>query len=230
MSLSRLKKADDRTKYTIFGYCRQCSNQLSLNLPMMIQYLVLLHYWIYETFSKYGDNIVVNKEKNIIKGCNGIESTIYNTIYGNNVIEINDKSIKCYKWIFKILSTQRDDLMCDYPISIGIDSSNKKYTNQDFSDKYINKHLFYAIGTDGYKYTRNGSFDIMADSYNGNQIELRLNMEYTTLSVKWGNNEPVSFSRIDFTDDKQYNLAISMPVSHQNQIQLINFTVSHWST
>ena len=148
MALSCLKNADEKTKNIIFGYSRQQQSELKLNIPMMIQYLFLMYYWIQEKFTKHGKLIEMDASckriSSYIASSKRMDFDLYNTAYGNNVININDVSISMYKWRFKVISRP----VCE-PIRIGIDSSlnSEKKIDYDFTDMYTwsDDDQFYAI-------------------------------------------------------------------------------------
>ena len=62
-----------------------------MNLPIMIQYLFMAYYWIQEKFTIHEDEIEIN-ESGTIAGRIRTE-TGFQTVYGNNVININDESV-----------------------------------------------------------------------------------------------------------------------------------------
>ena len=106
----------------------------------------MIYYWIEETLTDHGDDLIVDKINKIItrKHKNGF---MYNTCYSNNVIDINDTSIIQYKWTFTISTHQRS-------ICIGIDLSNNKDINSDFGCD-MNKNAFYCTGSNHLRYNYN---------------------------------------------------------------------------
>ena len=63
----------------------------------------------------------------------GLDEFSYNTVYGNDVVDIRDTSITMYKWTFKIISCYNYRM----PTCIGLDRSidNHKRINADFAEK-----------------------------------------------------------------------------------------------
>ena len=59
MSLSKIQDVDTRTKAIIFGYSRRYETQFKMNIPVMIQYIIIGYYWIYDKFTIYGDNMTL---------------------------------------------------------------------------------------------------------------------------------------------------------------------------
>ena len=95
MSLTKLKAIDDKTKSKIYGYSRKMQKQLSISIPIMLQNIIMLYYWIQEKFTDHGDATKLDGTYLIAIGPKGFGP--YNTVYGNNVININDTSIKSYE-------------------------------------------------------------------------------------------------------------------------------------
>ena len=87
MSAPKMKDIDNETQLKIFGYSRETETELLIRIPTMIQYLVMLYYWINEKFTDHG-SFMMNYE--------------WNTVHGNNVINTKDESIKKYSWTFRI--------------------------------------------------------------------------------------------------------------------------------
>ena len=57
MSVTKLKSVDNKTKLKIFGFSRKSEKELSISIPIMIQYLVMAYYWVNEHFTKHGERI-----------------------------------------------------------------------------------------------------------------------------------------------------------------------------
>eukprot|EP01084_Bolivina_argentea_P276397 471607_1 len=121
MSLSVLKNADSKIKMLIFGYTRELQSEFDLNIPIMIQYICMAHYWIKEQFAIHGTNIALdqtNKNAHARKQPSSLHQYWYQTVYGNNVINAKDTAIIKYEWSFRYINTNT------FAIYIGIDSSN----------------------------------------------------------------------------------------------------------
>ena len=239
MSLTKLKLVDNNTKFCIFGYARETESSLSITVPMLIQYLIILYYWIGEKFTTHGDGIKVDKTKKIA-WYNDTFGTSYNTVYGNYVIDINDTSIIRYEWTFKIISTLDIDL---HPMCIGIDSSNNKFINDDFSN-FKNNHPYYGIGSNGYSYyhglrdkyicgkpvsdsDRVEFGDVVFDNWReGDIVKMTLHIKSKRLNL-WTPCHMLKFGKnIDFSDARKYNIAIAMLRGSDEplrKIQLVKF-------
>ena len=218
MSLAKLKRVDNNIKSCIFGYTRETESSLSITVPMLIQYLIILYYWIEEKFTAHGSKINVDKTNKIA----WYDDTAgkYNTVYGNYAIDINDTSIVRYKWTFKIISTYPID---DWPIVIGIDSSNNKFINNDFASNKINDSIYRAIGSNSYSY--NHGFNdkpvdernriqfksVVYDNWrNGDLVEMVFNVKTNRLDLKTPSQWLRFAKNIDFSDGRKYNLAVTM--------------------
>ena len=103
MSLTKIKSVDNETKLEIFGYSRRQEKQLSIVIPIMIQYIIMFYYWINERFTVHGKAIKLqNNGKVAMRLWEEEDEELFNTVYGNNVINFDDKSIKKYEWTFEI--------------------------------------------------------------------------------------------------------------------------------
>ena len=94
-------------------------------------------------------------------------------------------------------------------IWIGIDSSDQKYIDRDFTD-CGNQHPFYSWGP-GTKYSQNGeeSHYGFAGDLGGLQIVMEINTKEKSFKISLdGTYEPIVFDEIDFDDDRLYKLAI----------------------
>ena len=100
MSLVKARQVDFGSKSVVLGCIRQFETANgSLVIPIMIQYIILLYYWINEKFTIHGDDTTIQDHGTMAKAI----IYRYNTVYGNNkVINLNDSSIRFYKWTFKI--------------------------------------------------------------------------------------------------------------------------------
>ena len=99
MSLTKVcKQIDSKTKYKITGQVRTYEHESAINIPMLIQYLIMAYYWINEKFTVYGNNLALDENANcILYRGNDEDDGTFNTVYGNDVIDFNDKSITKYK-------------------------------------------------------------------------------------------------------------------------------------
>ena len=236
MSLAKVKAVDDRTKSITFGYCRKRMKELSIDIPVMIQYVILLYYWIEEKFKFHGDCIKIahpNRLSTDISKINNENNESYNAIYGNNVIDINDTSIVKYIWSIKY------EKQSAWAIRFGIDSEKdyKQYLHRSFTDDYFpsrstSDKLVYAFSTAGYTFTtknrwqESNAYGELGDANKGDihTIELILNVQDRKLSVNcMGRLETVG-ENIDL-ENNRFNFAVSMSLSkeHSDIVELVDF-------
>ena len=65
----RWKKADNKTKLSVFGYIRQIERDLKgWNIPTSVQCYCVSYYFSSDYFTEHGDNIKINKNGNIAEG------------------------------------------------------------------------------------------------------------------------------------------------------------------
>ena len=226
-SLTKLKQADTRSKDAVFGYSRLCSNELLINIPMMVQYLFLAYYWIYDKFTIHGDGLIVASENyNLIRNVSRSSALIWNTVYGRQgVINYNDTSIIKYEWIFRFKKT--DDPL----ILFGFDSSNGECINEDFSDNSINKEQFIVVGDDGNTYC---SAPMICKSLTKSMRQLHVKGEgivHIILDIQRkmalcafdGSEQEHEFGENIPIDKHQFSIAIAIPTRKQTEVDLLDF-------
>ena len=129
-----------RTQYLIFGYINELSEKLKLiNIPLDIIRTCLQFYHLRDYFTIHGDRILVNKCKNIANGTN-IEETAANTVYGHEIIDLDDETIEKYIWRLHVY-----ELICHDGFYIGICDINKLQPNKGqlsyrWNSIYFNMH------------------------------------------------------------------------------------------
>lgn len=227
--LKKLKMANQRSKDTVFGYSRLCSNEESITIPMMIQYLFLAYYWIYDKFRVYGKGLALdhnnyNKVTNLCRS----RTLIWNTVYGKQgIINYNDTSIIKYEWIFSFEKT-------DNPLILfGFDSSNDKCINADFSDNSVNKAQFIAIGDDGNTYCSapmicKSLTSSMRELYERGKgiIHIILDVERKmTLCTFDGDNGEYEFGENIPIDKHDFCVAIAIPTRKKIEVELLDFRI-----
>eukprot|EP01084_Bolivina_argentea_P276399 471609_1 len=232
MSLSVLKNADSKIKMLIFGYTREVQSELELNIPIMIQYIFMAHYWIKEQFAIHGRDIALDKTNKNAHVKKQLQSPSlvrdqFQTVYGNNVINAKDTAIIKYEWSFRYINTNT------FAIYIGIDSSNDTTTEDDFSDPGCNKHKFYALGSSGKLYSydeeigRNFYHGNISYYYNRGDIivmTLEIKDNYGELIIRNNSDGTIIGEHINLENDK-YNMAVAMVTNGKVEIELIGFTV-----
>ena len=213
-----IKSIPQSIKDIIFGYLRnnqqilfKSKNNPYYNIPQLVAFIILSFYQNVEYFSEHGQSIKLNKKTNTISH----EGKEYGTAYGN--ININGEINALYIWTIKILL----DRKCIY---IGLDSSNKKFINDDFSDYATNNNDFYAF-CDGYIYNQ----QILEDEYselsvkNNDIIKMELNTKDKTLKYYINDKDQgIAFKNIAFKN-KIFNLAIGFLSRSTESVQLIDF-------
>ena len=238
MSISRVKNIDNESKFLVSGFVRE--SKINNTIPIMIEYLIMIYYWIEEKFTISGDGITLDETQKIAKTKNNFYGT-YNTIYCNNVIDLNDTSIIKYEWTFKIINTA--DLITYWPyknpIIIGIDSSknNKYFINNNFGQINVNRNKFYSITSNG-TICNNSNYQFCAiqyhelyDIWNNNDI-IKIIFDVKQKSIFYQrNNQKIKIFGTNVYGQKsdiKYNLAISMAKSTNEpnkEIKIIKFKV-----
>ena len=98
--------------------------------------------------------MTLNATKNIIT--KSLMQRNWNTAYGNIWIDPNEKSVSEYRWDIKLYRKH----FVDFYINIGIDASDKKFTDKNFGFGFTDTDsMYYSYRTDGYieSGNRNGS-------------------------------------------------------------------------
>ena len=222
MSLRKAKQIDIKTRIKICGYLRKQEYNLSISIPVMIQYVVMVYYWINEKFAKHGDNITLRSNGKIAR-CSYPWIIKYNTVYGNNVIDIQDRSIVSYKWTFKL------NLISAVPpaICIGLDSTDKN-ANTDFARGHSS---FYSVGTNGCLYNDDiDPLQICKHMEQGDYLKmyLRIDNDVGALSFQVNDGLDVVIGTDIWLRDYNYNMAISIPLrSMYQEIELVEFEIVH---
>ena len=115
----KLGDIDDKTKLKICGFIRNYEKEYTITIPEIIQFVIMLYYWIHEKFVMHGQGIILDKNSNIATRTPSKTKPAYSSIYGN-VIDFNDTSITIYKWRFRLNCVSSNSTN---PISIGIDAT-----------------------------------------------------------------------------------------------------------
>ena len=97
-SLKKLKQIDNITRYKVLGYAREHEREQSIVIPIMIQYVIMMYYWIHEKFTNCGDALELNGNSKMVAPSKTSDKEGWNSVHGNNIINFNDKSITRYKW------------------------------------------------------------------------------------------------------------------------------------
>ena len=97
-SVKKLESVDNKTKCKIFGFAHNMESELSITIPIMIQYIIMTYYWINEKFTEHGGFLELNSNGTIAKTVSFASKPRLgryglNTVYGNNVIDFEDTSV-----------------------------------------------------------------------------------------------------------------------------------------
>ena len=251
MSLLRFKKANEKTKHIIHGYSREHQNKSSISLPMTIQYLFLAYYWIQEKFAKYEQPIELYQNNTRADVDSSLEQDEpHSTVYGNHVIDINDTSIKIYKWRFRIIGIGReipgklanDGKEMHSCISIGIDSSGDSVIEDDLpyghNAFHTSENKIYGIDSNWCILTEhkwNWQRELIKEFgrwKDDDIIEIILNVQTKEMSVsieRDGKDKATKMIAKDISfDNIQYNLAVSFQWEYEEDllsIELADFDI-----
>ena len=214
-SLKKLKAANKKFKYTIFGYIHKHEQIQSITIPLLINYICLNYYLLNEKFTKHGEQIELNPFYNTIK----LKNCTNNTAYGDLIINDTDESVNEYQWHFKA------DLLGW--IGVGIDSSNKQYINDDFTNPDVNKSLFYAcilnpIRKEAYLYNTYGLGNSKLNIEFFEHFKMILNQKNKKLKFEFNDEKlTIYHPNINF-NNIQYHMAIALSQS-QGFVKLTKF-------
>ena len=203
-AMKALNDVSQSTRDTVFGYIRKHQKLLDEDkiIAPLIYNLCLLFFYIKEYWAAY-DKVLfkVNQQKDTFTNMGNGKGTVY----GNICI---DSQIECiYKWKFKILVNTET-----YGIYFGIDSSNKKFLDDDFSYfRADNQSKCYSYG-DGTVYT-SGKLTKYGDEtldgfLNVETVQIELNTKDRTIKYIVDDiDQGIAFKNIDIT--LKYHIAIT---------------------
>ena len=195
------------------GFIRELQKSVDPNhvTPLQIQYCCLDYYLLREYFTKYGDNLKINENMDKITPTH----FIYNSAYGNILIDPENKYIEEYKWDFKVSGN------CAY---IGIDSSDKQHTNNRFTDQLINDCDFYGYCLDCFfEWQSDKEFKMLSYGYpiKGDTVSMMVNVKNGTMKYyRDGDNLGKVETKIPLS--KKYHLAVSI-YTLGDFVQIIDF-------
>ena len=134
INLSKNKKCERSTKYTVFGYIREYEDTLKYNVPLLINNLILCYFNDVDSWNKkyVGNNInIIDQKKQITKTDGSVaefeNAYLMNVIFGG-----------VYKWTFKFV-----DILSG-SIDIGIWKINKLQPIM-IDDLSKNKNISYLL-------------------------------------------------------------------------------------
>ena len=121
--------ADKLTKYTIFGYLRECK---ALDVPKMISYLIMAYFAVVEYFDKCDENVIkISDDKSTITNIKSLQFGKRSIVFCHQLIKKDTTSI----WEFKINKLFGSSVM---KFGVGCSNLNEHELNFIFrSDFYI---------------------------------------------------------------------------------------------
>lgn len=220
MAFKLLRKIDQRTKYSVYGWIRDKEKILKLgNVPSMIKSICILYFRKEEIFD-------VISYKGIQLSENGKSITAKSDIDGpdnNNygAMEIESESNTFYKWEFKVTGNK-----CDW---IGFGISSKQIPN-DFHEKDF-KCIYYIIRNDAGKlrrssHRRRSCYDSYSDTSfkTGDLISLHLNLKKRKMELMVnGKQRGIAFTNIETSQDIAYRMFVSLNKSDVT-VEIMDFT------
>ena len=220
---SSMSKCD--SECLVFGFVAEIESELLSKcvIPRSLRELCFKYYYICEYFAKHGKYIILNEIRDIAWRQKGSDQ--HSTIYGHQITDPSDKSIKSYKWTLKLLGFENKN-----GFFMGIDSSNEEYLENHFTSWYYNKHAFYAFTVTKYK-RRNGYGSKKANHliFQVNDIVcLELNVKNKTFSIII--NDDLDNSAIHENvaiENVTYRLAITLTFAH-HKVQLIKYETENY--
>eukprot|EP01084_Bolivina_argentea_P260410 439746_1 len=224
--LKQIKEVDSSTTLLVSGYLRQWmpNNVNDTDLPSIVVYLCILHYAHFEYFTAYSrSNTSITVKSNIfecdtvvMKECKSWAKKPL-SVYGKVAVCPSRASIS-YVWTIKIIRHQL--------LYIGIDSSNKRYTEQLWTQDNlrVGNEPYYSYISSSYKESHqlnSGNADAQDRQYgsgrrkDGDIIKMKLfvNSDKTSQLTVYvnGKDQGIMFQNIDFSNNKiQYHMAIGL--------------------
>jgi len=219
----------------VLGYVREQNKQyLKQNVPNVINYGILLFYSMYDYFGKCGTslnttNFLPTGTRNQIQPHKTLYPMAMNTAYGNQSINVSDSHwIKQYRWLCSVSKGKGQT-------TIGIDSSNQKWTYMNFTHQIKYKEYgvsgvnpYYAFVIDN---KRNEIFSKEFDGVNyrqSNKYFMINKMEHETLPLDFVGPEPdwvhdfssqnAELDDVDVQEDDGIWYYISLIVEHNGSL------------
>lgn len=146
---TRWKKADLKSKLSVFGWIRSVETKIyggNCELPDVLKQYCISYYFNRDFFTDHGKKIIVDKLRELAGSISDINRR--NTIYGNELIDL--ESIEYYVkhcWIWKFQISQTN---CNTPgFWIGINDSNKKILNDAVDNEGLGPNIGYYLSNNG---------------------------------------------------------------------------------
>ena len=234
-SLKQAKMIDQETKDLIFGYVRKANDSLSSTIPVMINYICLLYYYLVpEKFIKCSSECMQiassendGRTNDIVRMKDGCG---WSNMHGNVIINPTENPKVTAAWRVKIdadlcvigiHSMYGDDTTCyGDAYTANIDEETGNMTQTRMSPNYgwqgdlktIISHINKKRGMDEFK--------------RGDMIEMRLDLSEKTLRFQKNNKETnIVFNNIDISAN--YHLMIRTTADSESSFQIIDFDIKH---
>lgn len=195
---------------TVMGYIRKIEqNNISLSVVQDMKNICLRYYALYDAFTISGDKIKVNAPRNIAQGTT--DENILNTVYGKEIIDLTDDSIKEYRWMIQI--NEFDGVeegiwigLCDVNAKRGnIGRLSHFLSNRDWSIVWLRRAPIHQLT--GYT----------AMVYITTSSKGMPRLHVTTLPMSYGKN-------IEFDHrNQQYNLGIVLSNKYQ-KVEILSYS------
>ena len=214
MKFGNLRFVDERTNDLVTGFIREINPNSEITIPSLVSSSCILFYYLREYFTISGDRIAISDDK-LTASTIRAQNFETNTVYGN--VSINNKYNAIYSWSIQLLSYN------DYTIEIGIDGSNKIYSNTDFAhkirysvyagdEKEPNYYLFTSDAGKCCHKSEQAQTEIYGKQFRPPDIVgMELNVKERTLQFYVNNkSQGIAYSDIDFDGEHEYYLAICL--------------------
>lgn len=228
LQFESLKHINQKTKDLVSGYIKNMEKELNGSIiPSLIITTCILFFHAKEFFSKIGKFMMTDDESlTTLRVSSNVDNPdsqkiARNSAYGSVVI--HDKHHCIYVWTIKILKVDVFDTF------IGMDSSNKKYINANFTlqSGYDKLYKYYAIDHCGLKYGHIEGEEEYGIRFGVNSVvRMEVNTKDKTIEY-WinGKSQGVAFENVDF-DDCEYYFAVSLCTNeyeYAHCVKLIDF-------
>ena len=228
LNFQDLKFIDQHEKDLVAGYFKTLKQETDIIIPSIIVSITILFYHAKEFFTVCGSHMKI--DKNSLRVTTFLSSRLKkDTCYGN--IPINDQYDCIYSWTFQIIEKNRNR------VEIGIDTSNKQRINKRFTSTVNvedNDTLYYAYGSNAvlrsHRHKSGDNTYIDGTKFEkGDILKMVLNTKNKTLQFFINDElQGARFDDVEFKEDKDYYLAISMCTHQQSNespgcVELISF-------
>ena len=231
-----IRTIDIRSKYTVYGYVRECvANKVIPN--GILDVILIFFYFVQDSFMIHGSDTATDivslwsQNDDILKDYKtriihlGGSTSEYNTAYGKNVIDPFDNMV--HKWTLRMHRSNGDSF-------IGIDCGyDNALLNREFVSRYntMSDHQYYAVSSSGSRYAHyviNSEENEKRSFTSGDKLCLIVDFskEYGSMSISVNG---CKYEKIFCMMHKSklslgYRLAVSLSVG--SYVELINYCFS----